>query len=109
LCAADLSGANLVHTTFYKAKLIKATLYKAQLDEADFRNADLSGADLSGADLSGANLSRSLFIETNLSRANLTDCFVYGLSVWNVDLQGAKQENLIITPLYEPTITVDNL
>src|SRR5258708_16851802 len=96
---SDLSGANLS----------AADLRKANLCEANLSNANLSGADLSGADLRGAYLSRALFIETNLSGADLTNCFVYGLSVWKVDLQGAKQESLIITPLYESTITVDNL
>lgn len=121
---ADLSKANLSEAVFIQANLreaklqqsdlsganlVAADLHNANLREVNLSNANLSGADLSGADLSGAYLSRALFIETNLSSANLTNCFVYGLSVWNVDLQGAKQDNLIITPLYEPIITVDNL
>jgi uncharacterized protein YjbI with pentapeptide repeats len=119
LRGADLSEAACVQTNFREAKLQQsdlsganlsaADLRKANLREANLSNANLSGADLSGADLRGANLSRALFIETNLSGADLTNCFVYGLSVWKVDLQGAKQESLIITPLYESTITVDNL
>jgi hypothetical protein len=34
---------------------------------------------------------------------------VYGASVWNAKLEGAKQDNLIITPHGEPPITVDDL
>jgi hypothetical protein len=34
---------------------------------------------------------------------------VYGVAVWQVELRGAKQNNLIITPPDEPTVTVDNL
>jgi len=119
LSRADLSEAACVQTNLREAKLQQSDLSSANLSAADLRkadlrganlsNANLSGADLSGADLRGAYLSRALFIETNLSGANLTNCFVYGLSVWKVDLQGAKQESLTITPLYEPTITVDNL
>ena len=41
--------------------------------------------------------------------ANLTGCSIYGVSVWNVQLHGAIQSNLIITDLNEPTITVDDL
>jgi hypothetical protein len=39
----------------------------------------------------------------------LTQCTIYGISAWNVQLEGAKQENLVITGNSEPTITVDNL
>ena len=34
---------------------------------------------------------------------------MYGISAWNVQLDRAKQENLVITDYDEPTIMVDNL
>src|SRR5262249_14685140 len=40
---------------------------------------------------------------------DLTGCFVYGISAWNVKLEGTTQLNLVITPADEPVITVDNL
>ena len=46
---------------------------------------------------------------TNLEGANLTGCQVYGISVWNVNLAGAQQSDLVITDVGEPVITVDNL
>jgi hypothetical protein len=55
--------------------------------------------DLSWSNLSGANLSKT----------NLTGCSVYAISAWNVQLEGAIQDNLVITPYGQPTITVDNL
>ncbi len=39
----------------------------------------------------------------------MTRCFIYGISAWNVKLEGATQDSLVITPYNEPTITVDNL
>jgi hypothetical protein len=67
--------------------------------------------------------------EADLSDANLTDCSIYGVSAWNVKLERAKQQNLVITRNYpkwnsdkmsswwdepeeiaaEPAITVDNI
>jgi hypothetical protein len=44
-----------------------------------------------------------------LKGAHLSDCLVYGISAWDVFLEGATQENLIITPPDSPTIEVDNL
>ena len=65
---------------------------------------NLSGTDLSGADLSEANL-----VRINLTNATLKNCRVYGISAWDVHIEGVKQFNLIITPEDQPTITVDNL
>ena len=109
LHAADLSGANLS-----EANLISAYLYEANLAGADLRGAslgqtNLSGANLSGADLSEANLGGAILVKANLSRATLTHCSIYGIAAWNVELEGATQDNLVITPPDEPAITVDNL
>src|ERR1017187_621159 len=94
LNAANLSGASLV-----SAKLVRSKLYGANLGETDLRDADLSGADLS----------RTLMVRTRLSNTNLTGCSVYGLSVWDAQLDGTLQSNLVITPKGAPAITVDNL
>jgi hypothetical protein len=48
-------------------------------------------------------------VETNLEGANLAACSVYGISAWNVRLEGAIQSNLVITPKDESAIQVDNL
>jgi hypothetical protein len=50
-----------------------------------------------------------MLVETNFGKATLTNCRIYGISAWNVQLEGAKQDSLVITPKYEPTITADNL
>src|SRR2546423_14087556 len=48
-------------------------------------------------------------IGTNLTRATLNQCTIYGISAWDVQLDEAKQENLVITHYGEPAIAVDNL
>jgi hypothetical protein len=45
----------------------------------------------------------------DFSHANLNGCRVYGVSVWDVKLDGASQLGLIITPQSEPKLEVDNL
>jgi uncharacterized protein YjbI with pentapeptide repeats len=99
LCRADLGGALLV-----QADLSRADLSRANLSEANLSRADLGGADLSQADLWGASLVRA-----NLAEANLTGCRIYGIAAWSLNLEGATQSGLIITPPGEPVITVDNL
>jgi hypothetical protein len=125
---------------------MRPNLYGADLREADLRGAslymaDLSGAHLGGASLYGANLSEAHFTEADLTRANLQgatlvrttfegasliECGIYGISAWNINLTGARQADLVITPwapsgtvfwpfrqehpeFDEPVITVDNL
>jgi uncharacterized protein YjbI with pentapeptide repeats len=114
LIRADLHGANLSRANLSEADLSEADLSEADLSGADLHGADLHGADLSRADLSGANLSgadlrEAGLIETNLERAILTGCKVYGISAWNLKLDGSEQNNLIITKSDEPAISADNL
>src|SRR5438477_585702 len=59
--------------------------------------------------LSKANLTRAIVVEANLENAVLNSCSIYGIAAWDVQLEGAKQDSLIITRDTEPTITVDNL
>jgi Pentapeptide repeats (8 copies) len=124
LSRADLRKANLNYTHFIEAKLINADLSRALLDGTNFCTANLLGADLSDANLTGANLSGANLINADLSRANLsyatlvdtdltkatlTQCTIYGIAAWNVQLQGATQDSLVITREDEPAITVDDL
>jgi hypothetical protein len=48
-------------------------------------------------------------IHTNLINADLTGCRVYGISAWDLKLEGATQRDLVITTGDQPKITVDNL
>jgi uncharacterized protein YjbI with pentapeptide repeats len=136
---ARADGANFRQATLRRARLKGANLHRADLRKADFREAILTDAsladanlfrsDLTKADLRGANLSKAYFAEAKLceadfSRANLehaqliksdmarttlTGCRVYGISTWDISLDGATQSNLIITPFSQPVIQVDNL
>jgi uncharacterized protein YjbI with pentapeptide repeats len=121
LTEANLGGANLSWAKLNSARLVKADLSGAELGVAKlltavfqtehfgFRGADLSRADLTEADLSGANLSGVNLLETRLVNANLRGCIVYGISAWNVELEGAVQVDLCITPSDEPAVLVSDL
>src|SRR6266702_4168907 len=109
LTRALLTRARLSDANLSEANLSGANLSYANLSVANLSLANLSEANLSGADLSFANLSRATLVRTNLAQANLTDCQIYGISAWDIQLKEAKQNNLVITPEGQPTITVDNL
>lgn len=126
---ADLHGADLSEAKLHRVNLSKANLSGADLREASLRGANLSGANLSGANmfradlfkadlvegdlcganLIGANLTGANLIEADFANANLTSCYIYGVSAWKLKLDGAQQKDLVITALGEATITVDNI
>ena len=109
LFRADLIGANLSRAILRKADLSWANLTKASLIGASLTEANLTSANLCGANLIGVDLRLAQLVQTNFKEANLTNCSVFGISAWDLELSGAIQSNLIITPPDEPTITVDNL
>ena len=106
---ADLSKASLVGASVRRAKLARAKLCGADLREVHFGKSDFHEADLRSADLSGSILEQAQFVDTKLDGANFSNCFVYGVSSWNVDLKGAIQHDLVITPRGATPITVDDL
>lgn len=106
----DLQRANITdNNSFYFIQNTSIDDNNTNLSGLDLRGINLTGAELSKANLSGANLRRASLIGTNLTEAILTGCQIYGISVWDVQLEGAIQNNLIITSSDEPIITVDNL
>lgn len=104
-----LAGANLTKGYFDRSDLQAAHMPGAHVTDASLRQVDLSGANLSGADLSGADLSLAKLVDTNLKGATLTGCRIYGISAWNLELEGAKQWNLNVSNEGESAVMVDNL
>jgi uncharacterized protein YjbI with pentapeptide repeats len=106
---ADLRGADLRGAELQGADLREADFREADLRGVDFRGARLDEVNLGGADLSGSSLELAVLVGTKFADANLTGCRVYGMSAWDLHLEGAIQANLIITKPNQPEITVDNL
>jgi hypothetical protein len=100
-------GGDLIPVDRIPAKLRVCT--NANLANANLSGAYLNGANLSGANLREANLQAATLLETDLMGADLTGCRIYGVSAWGLKLEGAKQQDLVITPGDEPTVTVDNI
>jgi uncharacterized protein YjbI with pentapeptide repeats len=129
-CAnADFSGANLAGASFQRARCFDANFAGACLVESDFIGTILHMANFDGANLTAAKLATAQLmivsarntnftradlglaslVESNLSGARLIDTKIYGLSAWNVELEGATQDGLVITRDGEPAITCDDV
>ena len=96
LTEAKLQHVHLKRANFHQAILAGADLTDAHLEEANFCRTDLYKTNLRDACLRGANLQGVQLAMTILTGADLRDCLVYGMSTWDLDLEGAKQQNLAI-------------
>jgi len=95
---ANLTGADLTEARMRAANCRHAVLHGTTLKDAYLRRVDLSYVDLREADLTGADLEYARFVDVKLDRATVKNCFIYGISVWNVVGTPKEQSNLIITP-----------
>jgi len=96
LCQANLRGAQLRDANFHQAILAKADLSGAHLEGANFCRTDLYETKFEKAWLTGANLQGVQLAKTNLRGAHLVDCKIYGMSAWDVRLDGDEQKRFII-------------
>jgi len=108
--ATNFRNAILRNLDGVRANFWLANLSYVDLSNADLENANLTDANLTHADLFNTNLEGAILVRTNFKWAALTNCSVYGIGAWDVKLNETEQEDLVITPRFEPSgITVDNL
>jgi len=109
---ADLHGVNLTESKIWECDLTNANLTRANLSRSDLSGSNLMGADLSdaqlceanlgyacmyGADLAGADLRKTILVGTDLRKANLSCCWIFGLSAWDLKTSGSLQFDLVVT------------
>jgi uncharacterized protein YjbI with pentapeptide repeats len=106
---ANLTGANLSETDCTMVEFAEAQLTNANLSLSNFDTVEFRDANLTNSDLHGSNLANTSLLRTVVEGANFKDCYVYGISAWDLVGTPRFQKDLIITPPTEPAITVDDL
>ena len=96
LIEADLREMHLIEANFHEANLGRAKLDKADLTRANFCRTDFYDTNMPDAILNHANLQGTQLAKTNFERAKLIGCKVYGMSAWDLNLNDAVQQDLII-------------
>ncbi|HVG24293.1 MAG TPA: pentapeptide repeat-containing protein [Thermoanaerobaculia bacterium] len=119
LSGAAFQRAKCIEAKFIRAKMIGTDCIGAVMHMAHFNDADLTRAllqtaqlilvDAPGANFTNADLGMACLVNSNLSGATLVGTKIFGLSAWNVQLEGATQDDLVITRSSEPTITCDDI
>ncbi len=70
---------------------------------------NLRAASMHGANLCSADLKSAILVNADLRNATLNGAKVYGISAWEVNLEGAEQQALIVTRPGQPRVTSDDL
>lgn len=97
--AADLSGCMLERKVIVRARMAGAILKKSRLTDTKFQDVDLSFA----------NLRESILINCSLEGGTISGSNVFGVSVWNLILNGTTQNDLYISQENEASIAIDNI
>jgi uncharacterized protein YjbI with pentapeptide repeats len=106
---ADLTGSDLTRAQLYRADLRWANMRETVIVEANMTDADMYHADLHAARLRDVDLTQARLDLVTLADGEMTRCHVYGVSAWDVKLEGTVQAELIITQPGEPIIAIDDL
>lgn len=118
LAGSDLHFSDICFSFFQNCSFERASLAVTKIGSAEFHECDFTNADLSYCSAEETNFSGSTFISTKLSnmslvKTNFTDTVidearVYGVSAWDLVLDGSRQSNIYIeeegTSITVPTI-----
>ncbi|HKB13115.1 MAG TPA: pentapeptide repeat-containing protein [Vicinamibacterales bacterium] len=109
LSEVDFSRSNLRHAQFHSCTALDADFSGADLRGAEISFSNVSASSFTAAKLQGASLAGTQIVDCSFDGANLTGARVFGVTPWNVDLAGATQRDLVITPAGAARVTVDDL
>ncbi|MDD3815388.1 MAG: pentapeptide repeat-containing protein [Desulfocapsaceae bacterium] len=103
---SHLHFSDLVDGYFQNCSFVDAELQVSKIGSAKFSNCDFTGAKLSycsaeetdftGSTLRDAAMDNMSLVATDFTGATLERCSVYGISAWDLVLDGANQSDLYI-------------
>ena len=110
---SDLCFSNFLECTFRSTSMRVTRIGSASFEKCVFENADLAyctaeETSFKGSRISGSSLNHVQLVKADLSDVVLHDTSVYGISAWDLELEGAKQSDLIVAD-DGPTLTVDSI
>ncbi|MCP4489836.1 MAG: pentapeptide repeat-containing protein [Gammaproteobacteria bacterium] len=102
---SDLVDSYCLQCNFSGAELNVSKIGSANFIECDFSNTDLSycsaeETNFTGSVLFRTNLSNMSLVKTDFSNAQIDGACAYGVSVWDIKLDGCKQANIAISESY---------
>ena len=94
---ADLCFSDFLECTFRSTSMRVTKIGSASFEECAFENADLAyctaeETSFKGSSISGSSLNHVQLVKADLSGVVLHNTSVYGISAWDLELEGAKAE-----------------
>ena len=116
---AKITFADLVDAYFSNCTFRRTSMRVSRIGDAKFQNCIFEECDMSycsaeetsfkGSSFINTRMEHMSLVHTDFSDTNLDECYLYGISSWDLDLKNSVQKNLIITPDDMPNVTVDNI
>lgn len=99
---SDFVDSYCIRCNFTNSKLNVSKIGSAVFIDCDFTEADLSYCNAEETDFTGSllvdtNLSNMSLVKANFSNAKIEGVLAYGISVWDLNLEGCKQSNIAIS------------
>lgn len=88
----NFSGASLNVSKIGSGSFIDCNFYQADLSYCSAEETDFTGSQLVGTNLSNMSL-----VKTNFSNATIESACAYGVSVWDINLDGCAQGSIYIS------------
>ncbi|VFQ47443.1 pentapeptide repeat-containing protein [Desulfoluna butyratoxydans] len=103
---SDFHYSDLVDSYCYNCDFSFAQLQVSKIGSAKFQNCNFEGAnlsycsaeetDFSGSKLFATTLNNMSLVKTNFSNTTIEQVRVYGISAWDLNLEGCNQSNIYI-------------
>ncbi len=111
---ADLVDVDFKNCTFKNVEMRVTKLGSSNFDHCIFDNTDMSYCSAKDTNFIGSSfyftyLEHMQLVANNFINTKMDSCFVYGISSWDLILDGSEHKNLIITKEDQPNISVDNI
>lgn len=114
LTNTDLVDAYFVNCTFCRTYMRVSKMGNAKFEHCVFVDCDMSycsaeETSFQGSTFTNTKMEHMSLVHSDFSDTKLNECFLYGISSWDLNLENSVQKNLVITPNDVPSVTVDNI
>jgi hypothetical protein len=109
---ADVCFSTFHGCTFHGTSMRVTRIGSASFEECEFEGADLAyctaqETSFAGSKILSSSLDHMRLVQADMSGVELCGTSVYGVSAWDLNLEGAVQQDLVIAPDYR--LTVDSI
>lgn len=119
MALVKLNDSRILHTDFSNCNFENSMLYDSVFDFCQFKDCNLTKTRFTEGRLNNSKIDDTImrgvnFRNTQLSSDVFTNCDlsnskIFGISAWRLSLINSLQENLRISDVNEPVITIDNI